>query len=190
MRTSSLVLVLLAALPLCAFADGGEEAKSIALSPMMSGCAGACPEPTHGGGNFEKLEAMFNTGMAPYFPNPGLVGFAGRCFAPYRDSAVKGAAYLSFNDPSRNGPIDDGARSIASIWNDDVSHYDHMTARYAAQGATWYPACIVNGSLAAPLDRTTSSFLRMKGNYFIEKVADPSGISASYYCYYYITMAP
>lgn len=193
MRTSSPVLVLLAALPLCAFADGGgEEPKSIPPAPVMSECTGTgtCPEPTRDGGNFRKLEAMFNTGSPPYFPNPGLVGFAGRCFVPYRDAAVKGGAYLSYSDPTRNGPIDNGARSIASIWNDDLTHYDNVTARYAAQGATWYPACITNGSLVAQLDRSTSSFLRVSGNYYVEKVADPSGFSASYYCYYYITMAP
>lgn len=203
MRISSLVLVLLAALPLCAFADGGgEDPKTIAPAPGvgmpypganmpntgMGGCNGACQSGRSG--NFQKLEAMFNSGTPPYFPNPGLVGFAGRCFVPYRDAAVKGGAYLSFNDPSRNGPIDNGSRSIASIWNDDLTHYDNMTARYAAQGATWYPACIANGSLVAQLDRSTSSFLRVSGNYYIEKVGDPSGFSASYYCYYYMTMAP
>jgi hypothetical protein len=178
MRFTSLILVAAFALPLSGFASTKtvDPADSANTNSAVSG-------------NFNKLEALFNGGLIPSFAGPGLVGFAGRCFVATQESAVKGAAYLSYNDDTRNGPIDCG-RNTMSIWSDDLTHYDGLSARSAIQGGTWSPTSIVNGSLATVLDRNTGSFLRQNGNYYIEKIADPSGQFASYYCYYYLTMAP
>jgi hypothetical protein len=171
------VLVLSLALPLAASA----EVKKV--SPLAKGA-----NPTTST-IFAKLESLFDTGSMPNFPRTGVLGYAGRCFSPTQENAVKGAAYLVDGDNSGNGPIDYGL-NIQSLWNDCLTYFDTMSAGSVSRsGGTWTPATNVGNTLMSQINADTGSFLRMNGNYLIEMVANVDGTNPSYFCYYYLPLA-
>ncbi|MBS1963705.1 MAG: hypothetical protein JST04_15930 [Bdellovibrionales bacterium] len=184
MRSTPLIALMIS-LPL-----GISFASEARATEVKSAEASAASFEAPNSANFDRLEALFQVGTMPSFPAAGTLGMAGRCFDRSHEDAVKGAAYLVHTGGGRNGPIDP-ATSIQTVWDDDLGYFDHLSSRgLSFPGSTWFPVCASGNSVMAVIGPNSASYLRRSGDYWVEKIATIDDGYASYYCYYYLTMAP